>query len=199
MSWEDDFALSLTNPEQPSGGMYAVLDELGLSRNLPRSDLESDEVYRERIVAAGDVVSPNAVLRAANRVLEQYNLGACLREVGTEKLPGFFYDVNDGVLAHVFAFDLDLTDPVHKWKVILDWLEMRAFMMIGVEPFPNDNLGLILDERSLDASVPEAFFDGGFEVSNYARVQAQVWHAVGKVHAGGVSYEVYPEVDGCVP
>lgn len=93
LDWVQDFGLDVTHDASPVGGRSGMLDALGKERGLPRNANEGDEPYRKRISEIADVVSPNAILRALNRVLE--GLPFCFREVGSSLLPGFFYDRTD--------------------------------------------------------------------------------------------------------
>lgn len=88
--WELALGLSVTNASQPAGGLAGWLDELGADRNINRSPSESDDTYRVRVGTPADVVTPNAIRRALSRVLG--TIPWCLREVGTTKLLGFFFD-----------------------------------------------------------------------------------------------------------
>src|SRR5690606_7130522 len=99
-----------THDESPSGGVAAVLDEIGDERNIPRLEGEQDEEYRLRIAEPSDVVSPNAIRRAGNRVLRSLGLEVCLREVGSRLLPGMFFD--EGPTNAPSAFDLEGVDVV---------------------------------------------------------------------------------------
>lgn len=108
VSWSETLHLSLTNEEYPTGGACGFLDELGNERGLPRFTGESDDVYRKRIAVPADVVSPGAVTRAANKILEPLGFGACVREVGRDLLPGIFFDGAPSQKA--FAYDLDLVE-----------------------------------------------------------------------------------------
>jgi len=96
LDWVQDWGLTVTNAEQPSGGTSAMLDELGYERKIRRSPGEPDALYRPRIATPADTVSPNAVKRALNRTLTKSpeQLSWCFREVGTGLLPGFFYDLD---------------------------------------------------------------------------------------------------------
>lgn len=90
MDWASSWQLTATNALSPAGGVHPWLDELGFERNFQRASGEDDETYRQRISAISDVVTPNAIRRTLARTLG--NIPWCLREVGTEYLPGFFYD-----------------------------------------------------------------------------------------------------------
>jgi hypothetical protein len=92
LDWTVDIGLTAYNAESPSGGRASMLDALGAERKIARSSGESDESYSKRISEVADVVSPNALRRAANRVLTPFGVAGCLREVGLERLQGLFYD-----------------------------------------------------------------------------------------------------------
>lgn len=106
--WREDLSVEVTNVEQPTGGRSGFLDELGNERRLPRLTNESDEEYRRRVSVPADVVTPAAVLRAANKILEPYNVEACLREVGRANFRGVFHD--GGFSSFPFAHDLALVE-----------------------------------------------------------------------------------------
>ena len=92
LGWDSSFQLTASNPDYPSGGISGFLDELGAERNINRSSGESDDDYRPRVAVPADVVSPNALIRAGNRILKPLCLEVCLREVGYPKFPGIFFD-----------------------------------------------------------------------------------------------------------
>jgi hypothetical protein len=111
LSFSDDLGILLTNPESPEGGAFPTLDYIGFEREIPRSPGESDDAYRLRIAAIPDTVSPNAIRRAANRVLAPYGVTACFREVGDVPalFPGMFCDVSSQSRQYAYAYDLDAT------------------------------------------------------------------------------------------
>ena len=90
LDWGLAWGLTVSNAESPAGGRAGWLDELGFERNFQRSPGEDDSTYRQRIKAIADVVTPNAIRRALSRTLG--SIPWCFREVGTDGLPGFFYD-----------------------------------------------------------------------------------------------------------
>lgn len=90
LDWALSWGLACTNVLAPSGGVHAWLDELGAERGLDRAPGEDDDSYRTRIKTIADVVSPNAIRRTLSRTLGAFSW--CFREIGTEGLPGFFYD-----------------------------------------------------------------------------------------------------------
>jgi len=91
LDWVQDWGITATNAAQPTGGRSGMLVALGKERNIALNGGETANSYRQRIAAAPDVVSPNAIKRQANKQLGQYG-PACLREVGFSYLPGFYYD-----------------------------------------------------------------------------------------------------------
>lgn len=97
LSWAGDWGLTVTNVTSPSGGRAGWLDELGAERNIHRAPGEGDDTYRKRVATPADVVTPNAVRRALTRALGAFPW--CFREVGTDLLPGWFFDFD--------AFDYD--------------------------------------------------------------------------------------------
>jgi hypothetical protein len=274
--WVLDLGLSVTNPASPSGGKSPMLDARGFDRSVFRSSGESDDSYRNRVHQLPDVVSPNAIKRAANRVLAPHGAGVCFREVGEiDKLfPGMFYDVLSTDPKYAFAYDLDLVtfnaslpatfiegeratqirsdgvhvsgivvtawifatptreglarvngvfeagrpivgdvsgatftptiigpglDPSNRFKLDMDFLEMRAFFLIGVPPLSLGEFGIAYDTTSqinfYDAAPYLSFFDG-YSVQS-ATINRRVWDAVDKARMGGVSFDLYVENLGC--
>ncbi len=195
LDWELDVGLTVTNPESFTGGRLPVLEELGAERGVYYSG-EPEAVYRRRVATASDVVSPNALQRVANRILADYGGRGCLREVGSSKLPGLFFDVPpDGIAAHAFAFDMDPVVRIgDRWKVLLDFTQFRAFFLMGV---PRLGLG---DFGAYDSTDPG--FDGEAYLDGYAVTDASlhmaVYSALLGAKAGGVGFDLYVEADGCV-
>lgn len=94
LDWGLDWGLTCTNAASPSGGKHAMLDALGREKNIDRSPGEPDDAYRQRIAQLADVVSPNAIRRALNRVVP--GLPWCFREAGQSNAPGFYYQLFSG-------------------------------------------------------------------------------------------------------
>lgn len=196
LDWVLDVGLTATNLEPFSGGRLPVLEELGEERNIPRSVAEPEATYRARVLAADDVVSPNALLRIANRTLAPYGGRGCLREVGTSKLPGLFYDVPpDGIAAHAFAYDMDPAVRLgDRWKVLLSFADFRGFFLMGVPRFGLGDFSAYADVAFADSE--SVFLDGypATDASLHSAVYAGLQHA----KLGGVGFELYVEADGCV-
>lgn len=108
LDWVADMGLQVSNPSSPTGGAAPWLDEIGAERHVERSTGEGDDSYRRRVSSPTDVVSPNALRRATNRVLTPLGVEGCLREAGSEKLRGFFYDVEaSSDLKRQFFYNMD--------------------------------------------------------------------------------------------
>ncbi len=90
LDWETDWGLAVSNAASPEGGKAAMLDELGDERAIARAPGEADDIYSQRVGRPADVVSPNAIRRALSRTL--LAVPWCFREVGSDLLPGFFFD-----------------------------------------------------------------------------------------------------------
>lgn len=109
LDWATDLGVASTNQESPTGGASATLDELLQERGIWRRPGEGDESYRLRGSLLADVVAPNAILRAGNRIVAPLGGHVCLREVGYPSFRGVFFD-GDPESADpnvAFAFDLD--------------------------------------------------------------------------------------------
>lgn len=197
LDWDLDLGLSCTNPEKFTGGRLAILEELGEERRVRRGNSEPEDAYRARVIAADDTVSPNALLRAANRILASYGGRGCLREAGSSKLPGFFFDVPaDGNPDHAFAYDMDPTVRIgDRWKVLLDFASMRGFFLMGVPRFGLGDVSAYADvDPGLDSDT--TFADG--EAFTDIAIHSAVYAGLQLAHAGGVGFDLYVEADGCV-
>lgn len=196
LDWADDYGLVATNTAKPTGGRVAMLDTLGEERDVFRATGEGDESYRKRIFAVADNITPNALRRAANRVLAPRGSSGCLREVGTIKFQGFYWDVD--------AFDYDfVVRPADRFKLLLDDLEFRAFYLMGVPRYGDGEFGFAFDGTSADpfdlksAWDAEGFLDG-FPAKNIETYGA-IWRALTDATAGGVGFDLYLEEIGCTP
>lgn len=194
LDWEASLLVAVTNAAKPVGGRSAMLDALGWERKVERANGENDDQYRKRVATPADVVSPNAIRRAANRPLALFGLSATLREVGLATMPGLYFDGNPGSAdpAIAFAYDLDFTvRPDDRYKLAFDFLESRAFFLIEVPRIGLGDFGIAYDAGSsnaYDASPWNAFFDGyPLEAS---RLYRAIWQAVNEAKAGGVGFDL---------
>lgn len=193
MGW-GEFGIAVTNEQSPSGGRAATLDEIGYERMVYRANGEGDESYRRRVANFADLVSPKAILRAANRVLVPYGYEAQLFEVGYPEFRGFFYDGDptstDPAIA--FAYDLDFNfQPSQRLMLMLNYTEFRAFFLLGVPKLPLGEFGFGFDEGGypfFDSAPYLSFFDG--YPATAAQIYKAVWQAVDGARAGGVGFDL---------
>lgn len=190
LDWASDLGIAVTNADFPSGGRHSMLDEIGEERGIPRSPAEPDTTYRNRIGNPADVVSPNAIRRAANRVLAPYNLACCFRQVGGKLFPGFFYDRD--------AYDLPNTGT-NRFKLMLSLAHFRAYFLLGIPPIVLGEFGFAYDASPLgfyDIRVLRGNFYDGFPVGT-RRLKAAVKAAVERARMAGVNWNLYTERLGC--
>lgn len=223
LDWVVDCGLSVTNAASPVGGRLGMLDEYGWERKVYRASGEGDASYMLRVAQLGDTISPNAVRRAANRVLAAIDSAACLREAGDPLyLPGIFYDAGGsqgGDDTHtsdpfwnkperMFAYDMDFdVRPSDRFKLYLDTVEMRGFFLVGVPFLQEDETGFFYDgdnsdafpaPNPYDAPPPAAlttFFDG--DAIGQAAIYRAVYNAVEAARAFGVAFDLYVESISC--
>lgn len=201
LDWVADLGVEVTNDESPSGGTADVLGEIGRERGVLRAPGENLETYRQRVNALPDVVTPKAVKRAVNRVLAPFGMTACLREVGSAKFRGLFFDGDpsntNGDVA--FAYDFDFAaQPRDRFKLLLDYTEFRAFGLVGVPPSDLGEFGVAFDagpHNAFDAPPDLVFFDG-FAVTA-ASIYGSVWSAVQVTKAAGVGFDLYLIDEAC--
>lgn len=201
LDWAVDLGVVVTNPASPTGGRTPMLDALGRERHIPRAAGESDDAYRERVATPADVVSPNAIIRAMNRVLVPLGIHGCFREVGRELLRGFFFDgdptsVDPDV---AFAFDMNFTTrPADRYKLLLDYTEFRAFFLISVPPIGDGEFGFAFDDHptgAFDAAPYDDFFDG-YPIGQ-ATLYRRLWNNIHTVIAGGVGFDIVLDGGPC--
>lgn len=182
-----DVGLLVEQPEDAEGGKHGWLDAIGADRNLYRALAELDDAFRARIAALADVVSPNAIVRAAQRTLTPFGITWSLRETLAE-LRGFACD-HDPV---------DYGDICDDGQVLLTEAQATTFFVICVHPKRLGDFGLFADAdvstalmvNALDATNDRAtnFLDG-FPVTFATALQA-LSDAIEKARAGGVEWKL---------
>lgn len=195
LGWATDLGVTTTNAAAPTGGTAAMLDELASEVLVGRSAGESDVDLAERAARPFDLITPKAVLRSANRILARYGLNATLREVGRLNFPGLYLDGDPRSVdpAEAFAFDMDATSRggADAYKLDLDYLEFRAFMLVGVPPIDLGEFGICFDTGSYNAfdASPWLAFTDGFPLTA-ATIYRSVWQEVNRTKAGGVGFDL---------
>ncbi|MDP3940624.1 MAG: baseplate J/gp47 family protein [Deltaproteobacteria bacterium] len=81
-----DATLAVTNTDPVTGGHPDALQALGWDRGIPRRRGESDDEYRERILAVTDVVTPAAIERLIQRWGVRYSVSPTLLEPWTHAI-----------------------------------------------------------------------------------------------------------------
>ncbi len=201
LDWAIDLGIAVTNPSSPIGGLTAVLDAIGKERKILRTFAEGDDAYRERVAAPADVVSPNAIRRAMNRVLMPLGIHGCFREVGRPLFRGFFLDgdPNSSDPAIAFAYDMDfVVRPADRYKLDLDYTEFRAFFVISVPPISSGEFGIAYDAHPLgffDAAPYNDFLDG-YPIDQPI-VYQRLWNVISNVVAGGVGFDIVLDGGPC--
>lgn len=209
-----DVFLRVRNIEPTTGGEAKCLDALGQDRGMPRFPFEETEAYRYRIASTPDTVSPDAIRRGVDAILAPYGGACCLREVGTNLLPGMFYDAGASTDAvqddrKNFAYDMEPDiRPEDRFKVWLSFREMRGFFLVGVPALiETEFAGLTYDGDSFDPyDVPNAYdtespsasnaaYDGGSTLK--AAVYKAIWDTINQRRAGGIGFDLYIEDRGC--
>lgn len=69
-----DPTITISQVDDATGGQAAMLDQLGIDRGMGRVEFETDASYRPRIASIPDTVSPGAVRRAVNAILQPLGL-----------------------------------------------------------------------------------------------------------------------------
>lgn len=200
LSWMQ-LGVTVTNPARPAGGSAPTLDHIGEERTMLRASGELDEPYRKRLYARPDVDSPNALIRAMNRVLAPYGLTGCLREPSDlDTFQGFFFDAPaNGPEARRYAYDLDFVmRPQDRYKLILDLAEYRGFFIAAIPPMSLGEFGFGFDDGGVpffDAAPYPNFFDG--YAVDAAKIRVAVWKALNGARLGGVGFELVEDRAGC--
>lgn len=187
LDWAEDLKLTVSNELSPEGGRAGMLDELGRERNINRAEGEPDDLYRKRVAALPDTISPNAIRRAANRILSQIGKHGCLRESSLPLRPGLYCDRS--------FLDAGNADPFTR---LLDFEQYRGYFLMGVPPLGLGEFGAAYDVgeyNAYDVSPYLAFYDG---VPLTAAVfYLQVWRAIEKARAAGVGFNLAIDRTGC--
>ena len=152
-----DVTIQVRQLAATTGGADACLDAHGNDRNIPRGSGEADDVYRGRIRALPDNISPDAVDRAMQQMLHPYGQSYQFIEtwdIGyqtcwdapSEPIPGSEFDPN------LFVFDdpRSATPFRGRW---MDESEYRgAFIVVVPNYGPVTDFGMAYDDTAADAT-----------------------------------------------
>ncbi len=81
-----------------------------------------------------------------------------------------------------------------RWKVLLDYVEFRAFFLMGVPSIGLGDFGFAYDAGAFDAydSAPYLTFYDGYALTE-ASIDRGIWNALWAARAGGVGFDVVRE------
>lgn len=194
LDWSD-LGVSITNVDFPSGGRLPMLDEIGDERGIPRASDEPDSSYQIRVGTPADVVTPNAIRRAANHVLAPYGLACTFRQVGSPMLRGLYYDGKGSGASPQkpqlnFAYDLPMS-ATSKFKRVFDLVHFRAYFLLGIPQLPVRQFSCAYDSKTAyDARSSNA--NDGFSIGQQ-KLMSAIRAAVERARAGGVRWDLYIE------
>jgi hypothetical protein len=110
----------------------------------------------------------------------------------------FVLGLQSGAKWTVAAITTPLNMDQFRWHVLFDYLDFRAFFLVGVPPSDSGDPGFAYDNHprgAYDASPVNDFYDG-FPIGN-SQTLRQVWQAINAIRAGGVSFDLYVETGSC--
>lgn len=193
-----------------TGGRSKALDGLGADLGIDRIPFESDDEYRLRIKEIPDTVSPNAIIRGVNRLLQARDpsLSCTLREIGYPLFPGMYYDAGSSFDSpqnpdHNFAWDMDPNlRPADYYKLLVNNIDRRAFFIVEV-PVISDSrdFGFVYDVAPTDAyplanaydttayDAKDAAYDG-FTTYSGAFYKA-IYDVIDQKRAAGVGFTLF--------
>ncbi|MCG8622319.1 MAG: hypothetical protein MJE68_10045 [Proteobacteria bacterium] len=167
-----------------SGGKHAILDLRGEDRLIARNPSEADSGYRSRIRALPDVDSPNALIRAAGRVLRPLNIPFIFGETRNfDDLRGFVYDVD--------PYDVESDSITTNGRVYVgNGFEHRGFFLI-VERRGTGDFGFPYDTVPATSGFPNNAYDVGFYDGfpvTFAQNMTDLITEIEKTRMGGVPW-----------
>lgn len=175
-----DLGLTVTQPAAFTGGTDAWLDAIGVDRKTFRVLGESDDAYRERLCDLPDVVSPNAIIRIANRILNPLGIRFVLKETrDTSTWPGFIYDVDP----------YDVFGPFQGYVGGCDLATSFVICVSGIGVA--GDFGLTYDDGHTEAL--EAYdVDGAYDGASlgYNAAIGALFDAVNAARAAGVCFDI---------
>lgn len=214
VDWRD-LGFEIVSIEAPTGGRDNVLKILGDERGLQQQPGESDDAFRKRAAKLPDMVSPNAINRAINRILGEYGYWGRARDLGgpnTGKRPsyrGAFFDVAT-IAAPDFVSVFDMyapgdVFPTNDTMLQLSIEESRWHFFVEVPRFMLGDWGPFFDESPAvsdgdDGYISHAFeyaaFDG-YPITAY-QIYSRIYNTVDSLRMGGVAFTlIYGEFDPC--
>jgi hypothetical protein len=140
-----------------SGGVAALLDQLGADRGLARSSGEGDDAYRARVRSLVDSVSPDAIIRALTNLLLPMSVAYTFIETWSPSYQGCWFDGSEdvGSIPTLWGFNPDLfcfDDPrptppfCNRW---LDDLDTSGAFIVTLPDMPSFvDVGMAWDDTA---------------------------------------------------
>ena len=210
-----DMGFAISSIEAATGGRDNVLKILGDERGLQQQPGESDAAFANRAAKLPDMVSPNAINRAINRVLGEYGYWGRARDLGgpkTGKRPsyrGAFFDVATiAAPGYVSVFDMyepgDLF-PVETTMLQLSLEESKWHFFVEVPRLMLGDWGPFFDESPsvgdgdgfyISHAFDHAAYDG-YPITAY-QIYARVHNTVDSLRMGGIGFTLlYADLPDC--
>lgn len=196
----EDLGLVVEHEVPATGGLFGTLDELARDRSIGRVTGEVDDQLRERIADMGDVVSPAAIVRIAQKYLtDAAGIPFLFLETrDVQSLKGFVWDLD--------AFDFGSVSPiahvpgselVGQGAVMLSDAQLFRFFILLIGYVDIGDFGFAWDSEP-DPPLPPDAWDvmawDGYPVDYYRHVQ-RVYAAVEAAREGGVAWRLIRDFD----
>jgi hypothetical protein len=159
-----DPTIVVSQVKDATGGITALLDQLGLDRGIARGLAERDGHYRARVRSLPDTVSPDAILRVVNDLLIQVDASFDMVEFWRID----FQTVWDGpqVAAGLYQPNLcTYDDPRPAYPFRNRWLDESLHRGAFAVVVPNlgalEDVGMAYDDTAMDDPAHVSPDDGG--------------------------------------
>lgn len=190
LEFDADLGVTVTQPDAFTNGRDPWLDQHGADRRVYRQLGESDAQYGVRIQTLDDTVSPNAILRATQRILSP--LG-----IGFEILEALDPDGLGGAAADVTPSDVDYQNAAGYPNDAFTYSMIcgaRRFFVIEVEYSGLGEFGNASDDLPEPPEVPmpsasDYAIPDGYPIT-YLDTIAALWAQINSIREAGVRFQI---------
>jgi hypothetical protein len=187
-----DLGLEVTQPLDATGGRVAMLDAIGFDRRAGRVVGEGDEAYRHRLCELADTISPAAIERLLESILEPCGICWRLKETRqVDELKGFVWDIDPYDFGQIPAVPNNgVGDLVGEGAVFMSRSTAWTFFIICAGLGNDGEFGAAYDVATPGVEPPNAwgqFFWNGAPVG-YNSCIGQLHEAVDGARAAGVNF-----------
>lgn len=185
-----ELGVTVTQPEAFVDGRDPWLDQLGADRKVYRQFGEGDDAYAVRIQTLDDTVSPNAILRATQRILSPLGIDfRILEALDPDGLGGAASDVTPSDIDHQDA--AGYPNDAFSYSLICG---SRRFFLIEVEASGVGEFGNASDDLPEPPEVPEPnasdyAVPDGYPVT-YIETIAALWAQINSIREFGVCFQI---------